>query len=84
MKTDITDKLKNIIEHAIVIKNVWNKSKLQSRNIRIVKLRFGIDVSKPYTLKELSEEFGISIDRVRQIEAKALRIARKYCLDEGI
>lgn len=46
---------------------------LTPREEKILRRRFGIAEARPYTLQELGEEFGITRERVRQIEAKALR-----------
>ena len=39
----------------------------------MLKLRFGIDVETPLTLREIGERLGISRERVRQLETRALR-----------
>lgn len=49
---------------------------LEKREKSILKLRFGIDDGCPHTLEELGTVFGITRERVRQIEAKALRKLR--------
>ncbi len=46
---------------------------LTPREARIVRMRFGIDERKDYTLGEVAQEFGITRERIRQIEAKALQ-----------
>jgi RNA polymerase sigma factor (sigma-70 family) len=51
-------------------------SRLSDREAEILRLRFGIGVPCPYTLKEVSERFKVSRERIRQIEAKALQILR--------
>ena len=48
-------------------------SKLSPREERILRKRFGIGLAKDYTLEEVGQEFCITRDRIRQIEAKALR-----------
>jgi len=48
-------------------------STLTDRESRVLKLRFGINGSKPMTLEEVGREFGVTRERIRQIEAKALR-----------
>ena len=45
---------------------------LSPREAKILRMRFGIDEKRPYTLKEVGEMFGITRERIRQIEAKAL------------
>jgi len=46
---------------------------LSDREARVLKMRFGLDGYKPMTLEEVGKEFGVTRERVRQIEAKALR-----------
>jgi len=49
---------------------------LPPREAKILQLRFGIGIPCPYTLAEIGEMFEISKERIRQIEAKALRVLR--------
>ena len=47
---------------------------LSDRESKVLKMRFGLDDSKlPMTLEEVGREFGVTRERIRQIEAKALR-----------
>lgn len=46
---------------------------LSPREERIVRMRFGIGSSADYTLAEVGQQFSVSRERIRQIEAKALR-----------
>jgi len=46
---------------------------LTPREAKILRMRFGIDERKGYTLEEVGQEFGITRERIRQIQAKALR-----------
>ena len=43
---------------------------------RVITLRFGLDDGRPRTLEELGKEFNVTRERIRQIEAKALRKLR--------
>ncbi len=46
---------------------------LSPREAEIIRMRFGIGFEKDYTLEEIGNHFSITRERVRQIEAKALR-----------
>ena len=49
---------------------------LSAREARVLRLRFGLDNDKTYTLEEVGEKFGLTRERIRQIEGKALRRLR--------
>ena len=49
---------------------------LTDREQRILRLRFGFDEGKIWTLEEVGKEFNVTRERIRQIEAKALRRLR--------
>ena len=51
-------------------------STLTEREQRVIKLRFGWDDGRPRTLEEVGKEFYVTRERIRQIEAKALRKLR--------
>ena len=46
---------------------------LTGRERRIVQLRFGILDGRPHTLEEVAREFGVTRERIRQVEARAMR-----------
>jgi RNA polymerase primary sigma factor len=54
-------------------------STLSPREARIISLRFGLDNDRPYTLEEVGQKFGLTRERIRQIEGKALRRLRHPC-----
>jgi len=49
---------------------------LSDRESRVLKMRFGLNGSRPMTLEEVGQKFGVTRERIRQIEAKALRKLR--------
>jgi RNA polymerase primary sigma factor len=54
-------------------------STLSPREARIIRLRFGLENGHPYTLEEVGQKFGLTRERIRQIEGKALRRLRHPC-----
>ena len=51
-------------------------SSLTDRESRVLKLRFGLEDGRTRTLEEVGREFGVTRERIRQIEAKAIRKLR--------
>ncbi len=49
---------------------------LSEREQKVLELRFGLKDNKPRTLEEVGKVFGVTRERIRQIEAKALRKLR--------
>ena len=47
-------------------------SSLSAREGRVLQLRFGLQDGRAYTLEEVGQKFGVTRERIRQIEAKAL------------
>ena len=64
---------------------------LTTREAKVLRMRFGIDMNTDHTLEEVGKQFDVTRERIRQIEAKALRKLRhpsrsehlKSFLDEG-
>lgn len=53
-------------------------SELTPRELKILAMRFGLDDGVMHTLEETGEEFGVTRERIRQIQAKALEKLRKH------
>ena len=49
---------------------------LSPREARIIRMRFGLESGRTYTLEEVGDKFGLTRERIRQIEGKALRQLR--------
>lgn len=49
---------------------------LSDREAKVIRLRFGINQPRPLTLEEVGKKFGVTRERIRQIESKALRKLR--------
>ena len=82
---DCTDEVKQKVSallSVIVAKPsvVVRQKELTPRQIKVLKLRFGIDDGKRRTFDEIGKILGVSRERVRQIEEKSLRILRCHFL----
>ena len=53
-------------------------SSLSEREQKILRLRFGLEDGKQHTLEEVGQEFSVTRERIRQIEAKALAKLKKH------
>ncbi len=69
-ETKLTDEIVEDIHLKEMINTVLET--LNSRERSIIKLRFGLINNRRYTLEEIGEEFGVTRERIRQIEVKAL------------
>ena len=57
-----------------VVKDVLES--LTPREAKVLRMRFGIDMNTDHTLEEVGKQFDVTRERIRQIEAKALRKLR--------
>lgn len=66
------------INENMLTQEIWNvfKEVLTPQEIDIISLRFGLENGKPHTLDEVSRIFNLSRERVRQIQARAMRKLR--------
>jgi RNA polymerase primary sigma factor len=59
-------------------------SGLTPREAKVLRMRFGIDMNTDHTLEEVGKQFDVTRERIRQIEAKALRKLRHPTRSERI
>lgn len=59
-------------------------SSLTPRESTVIRMRFGIDMSREYTLEEVGKQFNVTRERIRQIEGKALRKLRNASRNEQL
>lgn len=59
-------------------------SELTAREAKVLRMRFGIDMSTDHTLEEVGKQFDVTRERIRQIEAKALRKLRHPSRSEAL
>ena len=55
-------------------------NELQDNEMEIIILRFGLDDGEPKTLESIGQHYGVTRERIRQIEASALRKLRKITM----
>ncbi len=66
-----------VVSHTMLREHVEEVlSTLTPREARILRLRFGLDEGQSYTLEEVGAKFGLTRERIRQIEGQALRRLR--------
>ena len=58
------------------IRDIIENSDLKPRELAIIKMHYGIDCEKSMTLEEISKIFGVTRERIRQIESKAFKKLR--------
>lgn len=57
---------------------------LAARERKIIELRFGLKDGRTHTLEEVGQEFGVTRERIRQIEAKVLQKLREHTMSDKI
>ena len=73
--------LDDVVIHEVEQKNLREKidellTGLNDQEQRVLRMRFGLDDDDPKTLEEIGKVFGVTRERIRQIEAKAIRKLR--------
>ena len=81
LKDFIADENVDDPSQATVSSNMGEKTRealksLTAREEKVLRMRFGLDEVKDHTLKEVGQDFDVTRERIRQIEAKALRKLR--------
>ena len=68
------------------LKNAINSvlDEMPPREAQVLRMRFGIGMPSDHTLEEVGRQFGVTRERIRQIEAKALRKLRHPCRSQGL
>ena len=68
------------------LKNAINTvlDEMPPREAQVLRMRFGIGMTSDHTLEEVGRQFGVTRERIRQIEAKALRKLRHPCRSAGL
>jgi RNA polymerase primary sigma factor len=74
----VSDELAPSVEYQIIKSSIEQQlrsvlGELDEREATVLKLRFGIDGDEPMTLQEIGDRMGLTRERIRQIEQKAIR-----------
>lgn len=67
--------VESIVEEEATREDVrkWLSRVLDGRELDIIRRRYGFGGADPQTLEEISQEYGLSRERIRQIEGKAMK-----------
>lgn len=68
--------LESEVESRETLKTIMNDGRLRPREIQILQMRYGLNDGKERELEDIGEELGLSRERIRQIESRALRKMR--------
>ena len=63
---------------------IYMQKFLKPREIEVLRMRYGFDTETPMTLEEIGQQLGITRERVRQIEQKAIRRMRVMFMHKNI
>jgi len=74
--TVISSPIKNATEDSLNLATDDVLSSLTAREAKVLRMRFGIGMNTDHTLEEVGKQFDVTRERIRQIEAKALRKLR--------
>jgi RNA polymerase primary sigma factor len=74
--TVIESPLQNATEESLHFATDDVLSSLTAREAKVLRMRFGIGMNTDHTLEEVGKQFDVTRERIRQIEAKALRKLR--------
>jgi RNA polymerase primary sigma factor len=67
---------------ARIVKEILDS--IDPREAKILRMRFGIDMDDDYTLEEVGQQYDVTRERIRQIEAKALRKLKQPSYSEKL
>ena len=81
--------LDDVVIHEVEQKNLREKidellTGLNDQEQKVLRMRFGLDDDDPKTLEEIGKVFGVTRERIRQIEAKAIRKLNKKILEKKL
>tara|TARA_B100001121_G_scaffold158256_1_gene138328 strand:- start:214 stop:540 length:327 start_codon:yes stop_codon:yes gene_type:complete len=68
MEIALQDSMKDVVKEVL--------DSLTPREAKVLRMRFGVEMATDHTLEEVGKQFDVTRERIRQIEAKALRKLR--------
>lgn len=76
IENDTVNEIANVQLHNDLL-NIIKKETTSQRNFEMMLMRFGLDTGSPKTLEEVGDYYGITRERVRQIESKVMKAFKK-------